>query len=255
MIDEADDARLVALIDDQLDDSARQALQTRLMVEPDLRARYHQLTAGGLPFHAAFKTALAEAPVARMRARFDVIDGAPPARRPRLGVIAAALAAIALFLVGWAVGHYLPAPGPLAPNVAEDRDDWRQAVASYVSLYTPQTFVGVTPDIARALSRLSHGLGIALTPDALALPNLTINWADVLAYDGAPLGQIVYQDGGNPIVFCIINNGHEDAPIETEMRAGVTIASWAHGGHSFLVGGHLPKARAIQLAGTLAARF
>lgn len=254
MIDETDDARLVALIDDQLEAPARQALQTRLMVEPDLRARYHQLAAGGLPFGLAFDAALAEAPVARLRAKIDAIAGAPPARLSRRW-IAAAAAALALFLAGWGVGRYVPASEPLAPIVAEDGDDWRQAVASYVSLYTPQTFVGVTPDVTAALARLSRGLGIALTPDALALPDLTINWADVLAYEGAPLGQIVYQDGGNPIVFCIINNGHEDAPIETETRAGVTIASWAHDGHSFLVGGQVSKARATKLAGTLAARF
>jgi anti-sigma factor RsiW len=252
MIDEADDARLVALIDDRIDEAGRRALQTRLMVEPELRARYQQLTAGGLPFRPAFEAALAEAPVARMQARLDAVGGAPPARRAGLSVVAAA---IALFLLGWAVGQYLPPPGLLAPIVAEGRDDWRQAVASYVALYTPQTFVGATPDVTAALARLSHGLGVALTPDALALPDLTIKWADVLAYDGAPLGQIVYQDGGNPIVFCIIKNGHEDAPIETETRAGVTIASWAHGGHSFLVGGQVSKARATKLAGTLAVRF
>jgi len=255
MIDEADDARLVALIDDRIDEAGRRALQTRLMVEPDLRARYRQLTAGGLPFRPAFDAALAQAPVARMQARLDAVGGAPPARRGRLSVVAAAVAAVALFLVGWAVGQFFPAPGPLAPIFAEDRDDWRQAVASYVSLYTPQTFAGVTPDVTAALARLSHGLGVALTPDALALPDLTIKWADVLSYDGAPLGQIVYQDDGNPIVFCIIKNGHEDAPIETETREGVTIASWAHGGHSFLVGGQVSKARATKLAGTLAARF
>ena len=256
MIDEADDARLVALIDDRIDGAGRRALQTRLMVEPDLRARYQELTAGGLPFRPAFDAALAEAPVARMQARLDAVGGAPPtAQRARPSALAAAVAAVALFLVGWAVGQYLPAPGLLPPIVAEDRDDWREAVASYVSLYTPQTFVDVRPDVTAALARLSHGLGVALTPDALALPDLTIKWADVLSYDGAPLGQIVYQDGGNPIVFCIIKNGHEDAPIETETRAGVTIASWAHGGHSFLVGGQVSKARATKLAGTLAARF
>jgi hypothetical protein len=223
------------------------------MVEPDLRARYHQLSAGGLPFGPAFDAALAEAPVARLRAKIDAIAGAPPARLGP-GRAAAAAAALALLLTGWAVGHYLPAPG--SPLIAAgDRDDWRDAVASYVALYTPQTFVGVTPDVTAALARLSHGLDLTLTPEALALPDLTINWADVLAYDGAPLGQIVYQDGGNPIVFCIINNGHEDAPIETETRAGVTIASWAHRGRSFLVGGQVSKARATQLAGTLAARF
>jgi anti-sigma factor RsiW len=255
MIDDADDARLVALLDDRLDEPSRRALQTRLMVEPDLRARYHQLAAGGLAFGAAFETALAEAPVSRMRARLEAIDGAPPARRRGRSALAAALAALALFLAGWAAGHYIPALGSPGPMVAEDRDDWRQAVASYVSLYTPQTFAGAAPDVTAALTRLSHELGVALTPDAVALPDLSVKWANMLAYDSAPLGQIVYRDGGDPIVFCVIHNGEKDAPMRTEILAGVTIASWAHGGRGFLVGGRVAKERATQLAETLAARF
>src|SRR5215469_13600598 len=124
MIDEEDDARLVGLIDNRLDDAARRALQTRLMVEPDLRARYHQLSAGGLPFGPAFDAALAEAPVARLRAKIDAIAGAPPARLGP-GRAAAAAAALALLLTGWAVGHYLPAPGSPPLIAAGDRDDWR----------------------------------------------------------------------------------------------------------------------------------
>jgi len=254
MIDETDDARLVALIDDQLDGPARQALQTRLMVEPDLRARYHQLAAGGLPFGPAFDAALAEAPVARLRAKIDAVAGAPPGR-VRTGRVAAALAGLALLLIGWTVGHYLPGPGSPTPIAAEDHDDWREAVAGYVALYTPDTFANASPDVAATLTQLSRSLGIALTPDQVALPHFAIKWTDMLAYDGAPLGQIVYLDGGGPIVFCIIRNGQKDVPLTTEDRQGVMIASWARGGRGFLVGGRISKERATQLAGTLAARF
>ncbi len=254
MIDDLDDARLVALIDNRLDDAARQALQTRLMVDPDLRARYQQLAAGGLPFGPAFDAALAEAPLARLRAKLDAVSGAPPARLWP-GRIAAAAAGLALLLAGWAVGHDLPGPNLPTPIAAGDQDDWREAVASYVSLYTPKTFADTSPDVTAALTLLSHALGVGLPPDSVALPDFAIKWVDLLAYDGAPLGQIVYLNGGDLVVFCIIRNDQKDAPIRTESREGVTIASWAHGGRGFLVGGRVSTERATQLAGTLAARF
>lgn len=256
MIDEIDENRLVALIDNQLDQEARRALEARLAAEPELRARYQTLAAGGLPFARAFDAALAEAPIARMQAKLDSIGGgargAPPRRR---WAGAAAAAAIVLFGAGWAVGRYVSPPGPLAPMASADRDTWRDAVASYVALYTRETFAGGAPHQATALARLSQALGVALTPDSIKLADLTFKWADMLAYDGAPLGQIAYLDGASPVVFCLIRDGESDAPVKAETRDGVAIASWAHGGRGFLVGGRISPERATELAATLASRF
>ncbi|HLH47796.1 MAG TPA: hypothetical protein VKV96_00535 [Roseiarcus sp.] len=256
MMDETDENRLVALLDNQLDEAARRALEARLAAEPELRARYQRLAAGGLPFARAFDAALAEAPAARMRARLDSVGGdarpAPPRRRWTAG---AAAAAIVLFGAGWAVGRYISPPGLLAPMASAERDTWRDAVASYVALYTRETFAGGARDEAAALARLSQALGVALTPDTIALPDLTFKWADMLAYEGAPLGQVAYLDGGDPVVFCIIRDSQKEAPVKAETREGVAIASWARGGHGFLVGGRISPKRATELAETLAARF
>ncbi len=186
MIGADDDALLVALIDDRLDAAARRAIEMRLTVEPKLRARYHELAAGGLPFTRAFDAALAEAPVARMQAKLNAVGGGVPRRRPQRRWIGAA-AAIALLLAGAAIGRFAP-----APFASEDNDDWRAVVASYASLYTPETFAGIdgAPNEAAELAKLSHALGVALTPNAIALPDLTFKWAGMLAYDGAPLGEI-----------------------------------------------------------------
>lgn len=255
MMDETDEARLVAMIDNQLDEAARRAIEARLAVEPELRARYQRLAAGGLPFAQAFDAALAEAPTARMQARLAGLSGgvAPAPPRPRwLGVAAAAFV---LLVAGWAIGRYAPAPGLLAPIASTERDTWREAVAGYVSLYTKETFAGGARDEAAALARLSQALGVALTPDTVALPDATFKWADMLAYEGAPLGQIAYLDGASPVVFCIIRDSQKEAPIKTETREGVAIASWAHGGRGFLVGGRIAPDRAAEFAETLAARF
>ncbi|HLJ71695.1 MAG TPA: hypothetical protein VKU03_10275 [Roseiarcus sp.] len=255
MMDETDEARLVALLDNQLDEEARRAIEARLAAEPELRARFQTLAAGGLPFAQAFESALAEAPVARMRAKLDAPGGAMARSSPRRRWAGAAAAAIVLFGAGWAGGRYVSPPRPLAPMASADRDTWRDAVASYVALYTRETFAGGARDEAAALARLSQALGVALTPDTVALPDLTFKWADMLAYEGAPLGQIAYLDSGSPVVFCIIRNRQKDAPIKTETREGLAIASWAHDGRGFLVGGRIAPDRATQLAGMLASRF
>jgi len=254
MIGETDEGRLVALIDNQLDETARRAMQARLAAEPDLLALYHRLAAGGLPFRRAFDDALAEAPVARIQASLDALDG--DARRPRRRWIGAAAAALVLLGAGWAAGRYAP-PGPAAPLASADQSDWRAAVANYVSLYTSETFAGGDGGAHEAaeLAHLSQDLGVELTPERIALPDLTFKWANMLGYDGAPLGQIAYLDADKPVVFCIIRKGEKDAPIAAESREGLAIAAWTRGGRGFLVGGRISEQRALQLAGTLAARF
>jgi anti-sigma factor RsiW len=105
------------------------------------------------------------------------------------------------------------------------------------------------------LALLSQKLGVALTPTSVALPDLTLKRADMLAYDGAPLGQVAYLDGAGPVVFCIISNGEKDAPVSVEKRDDVTLASWGRGGRGYLVAGRLSPQRATALAQTLSARF
>jgi anti-sigma factor RsiW len=260
MTDEPEDALLVAFIDNQLDEARRKALAARLVVEPELRARIERLAAGGLPFRRAFEVELAEAPLARMQERLDGLAGAEnhsPARPARTRWIAAAAAALALLLIGWGIGRYAPIASAPTSVASDNDEDWRQAVAEYVSLYTPDTFAGGADAKASeaALALLSQKLGVALTPASVALPDLTLKRADMLAYDGAPLGQVAYLDSGGPVVFCIIRNGEKDEPISVEKREDVTLASWGRGGRGYLVAGRLSPERTAALAKTLSARF
>jgi anti-sigma factor RsiW len=255
MIEEIDDdALLVAYIDDQLDQSARAALRTRLVVEPLLRARFERLAAGGLPFDRAFEALLAEAPVEKLSSRLQASVGgqAPPARRTAKTwrAVAVGLCALALLFMGWGLARLYPAS-------SESDDDWRRSVADYVSLYTAETFAH-PPDAATsraALDQLSETLGLPLSPASIALPNLTFRRADLLTYDGAPLGQIAYIDADGPIVFCIIRNDEKDAPVKTEKHEDLVIASWAHGRRGYLVAGRTSRERIAALAETLSARF
>jgi anti-sigma factor RsiW len=258
------DADLVALIDGELEDARRKALAARLESDPELRARFERLAAGGLPFGSAFQAALEEAPIARMRAKLDALSpGAEvatrwPARVRRIGVAAAA---VALIVLGWAIGRYVPlgpglGPASIAAAPEQDRDDWRQAVADYISLYSAETLAVVPSGGEAALPFLSDRLGLPISAASVELPNLTLKRAQMLSYDGAPLGQIAYLDEADrPAAFCIIRNGATDAPVTTEERGGLALASWARGGRGYVVIGRFSMERAAALANTLAPRF
>ena len=63
-----DDAQLVALIDNELDESGRTALLARLAADERLRQRYEELRQTGAPLAASLDKLLTQAPLARLRA-------------------------------------------------------------------------------------------------------------------------------------------------------------------------------------------
>jgi hypothetical protein len=85
-------------------------------------------------------------------------------------------------------------------------------------------------------------VGVALTPEKVSLPGLRFESADLLSYEGAPLGEIAFVDAqGSPMLFCIIDNGGADTPNRSERRGDLALSSWSHGGRGYLVIGHMPK--------------
>ena len=63
-----DDAELVALIDNELDESRRAVLWARLAADERLRQRYEELRRTGAPLAASLDELLTQAPLARLRA-------------------------------------------------------------------------------------------------------------------------------------------------------------------------------------------
>ena len=249
---EDDDRKLTAYLDGELDDRGRAALDQRLIDEPALRARLESLRAAGERTRLAFATLLEAAPVVEMRTRLDAALAAPPARaapswKRRVATIAAA-AAIVAFAAGLTVGRWSAAPdGDLA-----ERDDWRQAVVHYMALYTPESFgEAVSPRLADELASLSRRLEAPLDVDRLKVDDLSPRRAELLQYDGAPLGQIGYLDGATPVAFCILRDGEPDAALATSSRGGFAIASWAQGGRGFMLIGKIPLDRLTALAHSL----
>jgi anti-sigma factor RsiW len=249
---EDDDRKLTAYLDSELDEVERAALDARLAAEPALRARLEALRAAGDRTRRAFAALLETAPVADLRTHLNAALAAAPRRaappwRQRVAAIAAA-AAIVAFAAGLTAGRWSAGPGG---GLAE-RDDWRQAVVEYMALYTPESFgEAVSPRLGDELASLSRRLEAPLDVDRLKVDDLSPRRAELLQYDGAPLGQIGYLDGATPVAFCILRDGEPDAALTTSSRGGFAVASWAHGGRGFMLVGKIPVERLTALARSL----
>jgi anti-sigma factor RsiW len=248
-----DDAELVALIDNELDPSARTRLLERLKSDEGLRARYGALRDAGAPIAASFDALVASAPVARLAAALRSAEAVRAAlsrgawRDRAAGLAVGVLVAGAAAWLAWSL-----APRP-------ESGDWRDAVAEYVQLYTPDTFAALNPDRAleeAELSALGAKVGGNLTAENVEIPGLAFKAAMIFAYDGAPLGEIAYvDDKGRPVMFCVMSAIGGDAPALSEKRENVSFTAWSRGGRGYMVVGALPAARVADLAATLEKRF
>ncbi|THD49831.1 MAG: anti-sigma factor [Bradyrhizobium sp.] len=244
---EEDDRELTAYLDGELDAGERQTLEARLAMDASLRERLEALRDAGDSLRGAFDTLLDAAPLAAMRARLQtrVAASGAPRWRFRAAAIAAGVALVA-FLVGFGAGHWGPG------EELADRDDWRQSVTEYMALYTQETF-GQTPSpqLGEELASLSQRLDTPLDSDRLKVDDLSPRRAELLQYDGAPLGQIGYVDGATPIAFCILRDGEVDSAFAASSHDGFAVASWAQGGRGFMLIGKIPLERLTALARAL----
>jgi anti-sigma factor RsiW len=245
-----DDAELVALIDNELDESRRTALLARLAADEQLRQRYEAFRQTGAPLAASLDELLTQAPLARLRAAL-----APdrPVRQPRIALRDLAAGLIGILAAGAAAWV------ALSFGLLGERQDWRTAVAEYTNMYSNETFTPLKPDAqlqAIELSALGAKLGANLTPENVALSGLRFTTAFMLTYQGSPLGVIAYVDpSGAPVALCIIANHAPDAPMRSERRDNLSLAWWSRGGRSHLVVGHIPEEQAVALAQTLENRI
>jgi anti-sigma factor RsiW len=250
-----DDPELVALIDNELDESRRTALLARLAADEPLRQRYEEFRQTGAPLATSLDELLTQAPLARLR---GVLPADEPLRRPSGRFAGIALRELAAGIVGILAGG-AAAWVALSLGLLGERQDWRRAVVEYTNLYTNETFSPLNPDASLQtieLNALGARVGVNLTPESVALPGLRFTVAFMLAYNGAPLGVVAYVDpSGEPVLLCIIANDAPDAPMRSERRDNLSLAWWSRGGRSRLVIGRIPEERAVALAQTLEKRI
>jgi anti-sigma factor RsiW len=251
-----DDAELVALIDNELDESRKTALLARLAADEQLRQRYEELRQTGAPLAASLNELLAQAPLARLRAALPADE---PPRQPSRRFAGLALRELA---AGVVIGLLVAGAAAWAAStfgLFGGRDDWRSSVVEYTNLYTNETFDPLKPDAtlqAKELSAVRARVGGNLTPENVALPGLRFTTAFMLSHAGHPLGVIAYVDPtGAPVLLCVLGNRAPDAPIRSERRGDLSLASWSDDGRSYLVIGRIPEARAVALAQMLEPRI
>jgi anti-sigma factor RsiW len=247
-----DDVELVALIDDELDESRRTALLARLATDEQLRRRYDELREAGAPIAASLDALLDQAPLTRLRVMLPTDDLVrQPARRFGGIALREFAAGIVIGLVAAGAAAWVA----LSFGLPNEREDWRTAVVEYMALYTNESFASLHPDPsleALELKALSGQVGVELTPDKVALPGLRFTTAFILSYNGSPLGEIAYVDAtGAPVLFCVIANGAANAPTRTEKRREFALADWSRGGRGFLVVGSKPVEQVAAWAQTL----
>jgi anti-sigma factor RsiW len=245
-----DDAELVALIDNELDESRRTALWARLAADDGLHQRYEELRQTGAPLAASLDKLLTQAPLARLRAALPVDSPVRQLRITPRDLAAGIIGILAAGAAAWVA---------LSLGLLRERQDWRTAVVEYTNLYTNETFSPLSPDAslqAIELSALGSRVGVNLTPESVALPGLRFTVAFMLSHNDAPLGVVAYVDpSGEPVLLCIIANDAPDAPMRSERRDNLSLAWWSRGGRSRLVIGRIPAERAVALAQTLEKRI
>jgi anti-sigma factor RsiW len=250
-----EDAELVALLDNELDEVAKDRLLARLAKDEALRKRYEALREAKAQITATFDALLEMAPLARLRAALPPEGASRAASRRFAGIAFRELAA------GIVVGLLAATAAWVALGVAPrgEQEDWRAAVVRYTELYTNETFAFPSPDAsleAQQLSAVGTRVGADLTPESVRLPDLQFKLALILSYDGSPLGEIAFVDPrGAPVLFCVIANGGADAPMRSKRRGELSLSSWSRAGRGYLVIGRLPDERIADLAQTLEKRF
>lgn len=226
------DELLVAYLDNELNAYDRAKIEERLSHDDDLAKRLAFFERSNLPFKAAFEPLLEAAPQKRLRAHLRSPASTGVSRR---NLIAAAVSFLALGVLGDRAFLYFSQP----------EENWRELVAQYMALYTPET-LAETPTIQALeaqLQAVGTKLDIRLATSNIALPNTELKNARILAYDEQQIAQITWLDKQNqPLALCITENTgrgvRKSMQAQSEQRLGMNIVYWASETHQFMVIGH-----------------
>ncbi len=173
-------------------------------------------------------------------------------REARRAVLASALSAVA----GLAVGVFVSRPPrPAAPSTP----GWRMSAAIYQRLYSEETFESA-PVTREALTAGLDRVANALDVDFAELPavdGLSLRRAQLLRFNGAPLGQIAYLSAeGAAVSLCVFRRGAPGDPsaaLTSERLLDMNGVFWRSRRHAFLLVGGAPDGRMRAYAARFAA--
>jgi hypothetical protein len=143
--------------------------------------------------------------------------------------------------------------------VAQAKPTWLNAVADYVQLMTPKTFATPLPEaeMRKALALLDAELGEPVSGMVARIPELELRRAEILQFNGMPLGQLAFLDAqGEVVAFCIMARKARPAnlpentvsDLKQSAKQGLNIVSWDHNSHAYLVIGKSKPGELLSLA-------
>jgi anti-sigma factor RsiW len=263
------DAELVAYLDGELTPSDSVRIGQRIAADRATAERLTILMNGARPFREALDPLLGEAPMARLDGILSAVleaDTRAPARAwPVLARYwpAGLAAAIALMVIGAGLDRFvfvrIEGAASASAMRSDESDEWRRVVAEYLSLYTSDT-LSIPGDSGagngQRLASIGRRLGVDLTAALTAFPDLPLKRAEMLDYEGMPLGFLAYLDPHDgPISLCIVPGAQADTSPRVEQRRGMNVVYWSRGRHSFMLIGHTSVDRLQGLATLVADRF
>lgn len=120
--------------------------------------------------------------------------------------------------------------------------DWRMAVAEYQVLYAPETIAALNfspAELAAQMAAAEARIGATALYDPLvSIPDLTLLRVQTLAYEGAPLVQMVYATAsGEPVALCVLRDGSGAGASMSEamMREGLASVSFSTPGYAWIL--------------------
>ena len=255
------DAELVAYLDGELSPSDSVRIGQQIAADRQLGERLDLLIKGVRPFGDAFGPLLREAPTERLEEMLSTIVDKDTGTRRRFPQVlsrhwaGAVAAAIGLMVAGAALDRLSVAAGGRAVTSAtaagDASDDWRRAVAQYLSFYTRDTLATVPAAgemQMETLTALGARLGLDLTTAPVDLPGLTLMRAEIFEYDGRPLGFLAYLDPqSGPMALCMVAGSHDDA-LAVEHFNGLNAVHWSADNHDFMLIGRAGVDRLRSLA-------
>jgi hypothetical protein len=136
---------------------------------------------------------------------------------------------------------------------------WRQVVADYLVLTTPETLalLPANPRLAEAVAIYGGKLQLDLTTDKLMVPMASLRDVRLYDYRGRPLVEAAYlsDDGTSVLSLCIIASTQPDAAPSFEQRNGHNIVFWNANGRGYMLAGKAPRETLEAVARALADRF
>ena len=241
------DQKLRAFLEGDLPENEARKIEAEILADPSFERRIMALDEMPQILGPAMRSLPTEDRVARLNQVLGLSETHQTMPRLWFGASIAAALAIGFF-----------ASSILAPNAADQTNDWRVEIARYQALYVPQTVANLDGSDAALEGQFdlaSEAVGLTLNPQELdQLEGLTLARAQILGYKDQSLIQIVYKDSaGAPIAFCLLRkdpDARASDRIDMEL-AGLASSSWENATHQFILIGTKDQARISELADQL----